>query len=48
MPAYHSVSHNTAIDVMGNAEIMIGKYSIIKLLGFKISVTVLQLIAYCI
>ena len=34
MPAYHSVSHNAAIDVMVNAEIMIGRYSVTETIGF--------------
>jgi len=34
MPAYHSVSHIAAIDVMGNAEIMIRRYSVIETIGF--------------
>jgi len=34
MPAYHGVSHNAATDVMENAEIMIGRYSVIETIGF--------------
>jgi len=35
MPAYHNVSHIADTDAMGNAEIIIGRYTLIKTIGFQ-------------
>jgi len=34
MPTYHNVSHTADIDVMGYTKIIIGRYTVIKTIGF--------------